>query len=176
MRARIVKASILFSLIYVMTGAAAPPPGADLTRFMQTGRCPKCRLTGADLRKCSGAKCKSDWRGAVLSQAQLEKANLEYARLQRANFSAAVLRGANLSHTDLRLADLRGADLREANLSSAMLQGADLRKADLRGANLSAADLAYTTTTGIRLEGAIFNKTILPSGKECSSGCIRHMP
>ncbi len=88
---------------------------------------------------------------ADLFQANLQKANLGDANLQKADLLRANLQGANLERADLREADLlsaelQGADLRDANLQkaylgSAQLQGANLRDAELQGADLREAEL-----------------------------------
>ena len=105
-----------------------------------------------------------DLRGAKLSKAILNEANLMDADLGEMDLSGAQLIDANffesflnntnfhkaeLSNADLRLTTLEGADLREANLNAANLAGADLT-----GADLSNSDL-----TGASLVGAVVNKT-----------------
>lgn len=85
------------------------------------------------------------------SESQVQKTNL-------ANLKRADLRGAKLQKAKFHLADLRGADLRWAKLQGADLHGADLRVADLqvadlRGANLREADLRWAD-----LRSAIFEK------------------
>ena len=66
----------------------------DLDKLLSTNQCPKCSLSGADLR---GA----DLRGA----------NLRGADLSRANLTGADLWGINLFQANLRGADLTGANL-----------------------------------------------------------------
>ncbi len=92
-------------------------------------------LSGADLHKAElgGA----DLIGADLSEAKLERVELDHAKLVGAN-----LRKANLYWATLLSADLRGANLSEAHLKHAYLMGAELSQTDLSGANLSGACLS----------------------------------
>src|SRR5947209_4151298 len=95
-------------------------------------------LTGLDLR---GA----DLSGADLAGADLERARLEALKLSSSgrarptyeptNLRGANLQGARLERADLRGANLRGANLQEADLEAARLWDTDLREADLRGAH-----------------------------------------
>jgi uncharacterized protein YjbI with pentapeptide repeats len=80
--------------------------------------------------------------GANLQQARLDRANLQHAVLTDANLQAAWLDRANLQHAVLTDANLQAAWLRGANLQAADLLFASLQGADLRGANLQAATLA----------------------------------
>jgi uncharacterized protein YjbI with pentapeptide repeats len=75
--------------------------------------------------------------GAILSDANLERAILDYTDLSEAYLSDANLRNAQLMETNLFLANLS-----DANLSHALLDGADLPFADLSDANLSDANLS----------------------------------
>lgn len=78
----------------------------DLEKLKSTGSCPNCELRNANL----------------------QNANLTYAKLQKAD-----LRGANLQQAHLVGADFQEADLRVAYIGGANLQGADLRVANLEG-------------------------------------------
>jgi uncharacterized protein YjbI with pentapeptide repeats len=66
------------------------------------------------------------WKGAHLSEA-----NLERALLWGANLDSAVLIGANLEGALLMNASLKGAMLDSANLEDALLHGANLEHATL---------------------------------------------
>ena len=101
-------------------------------------------LSYADLRNNIDHRNDDDSIGALLSYANLRRANLSYANLRRADLSGA----------DLREADLSGADLRKANLSKA-----DLSDAKLIGANLIEADLS----------DAIIDIQQVKSAKSCQS-------
>lgn len=74
-----------------------------------------------------------------LCQADLSRAALSEANLERADLEGAVLRQANLSQATLVQASLAGTDLSKARLEDSNLSGADLRRARLAGANLSRA-------------------------------------
>src|SRR5215472_5952805 len=87
-----------------------------------------------------------------------DERDLFTARLITANRSG-VLSGANFSEADLYRANLSGAKLNRANLSGANLSEADLFRANLSGANLNGATLVQTrlsatTMTGAKVYGA----------------------
>ena len=96
------------------------------TRLLETNECVKCDLNNAELE---GAKL----RRADFSGAYLYRANLEYADLRGANFT-----GADLSNTRLR-----GADLRNAIFNGAILKYTNFCDADLSGAS----SVSYTHLT-----------------------------
>jgi uncharacterized protein YjbI with pentapeptide repeats len=86
----------------------------------------------------------------------LQNANLQNAKLTKANFNAARLQNANLRKATLTMAilnkaDLKGAIFKDADLRRADLQGVDLRDADLRGADLSEVNLQGADLRGARL-------------------------
>lgn len=81
--------------------------------------CPKCDLSGADLRNGS-------YLGADFSNANLSGANLEGVVMVEATLEGANLRGADLTDAVLEAASLRGADLTGATLTRTNLSGADL--------------------------------------------------
>ena len=83
----------------------------------------------------------ADLQGADLSYAKLNYANLSCAKLNYANLSCAKLSEADLYHANLSYANLGRARLSFANLGRASLRHAILRLADLSCANLSCADL-----------------------------------
>jgi uncharacterized protein YjbI with pentapeptide repeats len=128
---------------------------AHLERFKATGVCPGCDLSDADLSDYDRPKdMKLDLRGADLSGATLDTADLSGALLRGADLS-----GATGSFLRLAGADLSGADLSgfsacyDQDFSRAVLRGANLRGArlcatlwhlaDLAGADLSSADLTH---------------------------------
>src|SRR5207245_2958605 len=80
-------------------------------------------------------------RCANVRRADLWGARLEKAELGSANLQRATLREANLAGADLSAARLRGATLQKANLQAACLKGADLRGTELQGANFHDAVL-----------------------------------
>ncbi|MDF5726633.1 MAG: pentapeptide repeat-containing protein [Rhizonema sp. PD38] len=84
----------------------------------------------------------------LISNLDLNGANLESANLERANLVEANLEGANLEE-----ANLVGAHLKGANLKGAKLKGAHLREANLVRANLVEANLVEANLEGVNLEG-----------------------
>lgn len=113
--------------------------------------------------------------GAWLKYHDLTDRRLQYALLDGAQATGAVLRNADLRCASLKgtclfAADLAGADLRDADLCSADLSWCDLTGASLSGANmigalLYEADLSGAKLDGTRLDGAAFNLgTVWPQG------------
>ncbi len=82
-----------------------------------------------------------DLRNTALHRADLDKANLQGARLAQVNLLRAELREAKLQDADLGGAILSGATLDEANLLRAVLVRANLQDAILDNANLQQAHL-----------------------------------
>ncbi len=108
----------------------------------------------------------------LLKGADLVDANLEKAYMRRANLERTILHGANLEKADLgstnlQRADLSGSKLRSSNLFAANLQGADLsgariehamlKNVHLQGADLSGANLTNTFLREANLEGVDFS-------------------
>ncbi len=106
----------------------------------------------------------------LVTGAQLQGANLQYALaasaflgradLLDANLQGAELRSAELQWAVLRSANLQGADLIDANLIDADLRGANLREADLIDANLQGAKLQEADLTVANLQGADFRSLV----------------
>lgn len=116
------KSALMAILVLVPMAVAAWEPEA-MTRLKETGDCPGCDLSDANLR----------W------------ANVYEAELAGApNLVGAALSDADLSGADLYGANLEGADLRRSNLS-----GAKLSWATLKGADLTGADLTDATVDGV---------------------------
>ncbi len=92
--------------------------------------------------------------GLDVSDAFLQRLNLDGADLARANFSSADVREgsfaaaqmefANLTSGNFRNGSFRSADLRNATLQDADLHAVNLSDADLAGADLSKADLRFS--------------------------------
>jgi hypothetical protein len=116
------------------------------------------------LLKDKGVSAWNEWRrdnaGLTphLSNADLNRANLNGPDLSQADLSQADLSQADLNGADLSQADLNGANLIWANLIEADLSGANLSMADLSGANLSMANLGRAD-----LSGANFSRANLSS-------------
>ncbi len=77
-----------------------------------TGNCPQCDLSGADLSRL-------DLAGANLAGADLSRSKLALTNLSDSN-----LQGANLRETNFSGADLANTDLRGANLTATVFVGA----------------------------------------------------
>jgi len=143
--------------------------------LLEAAQLPQANLQGADLVRANlqGAEfgCWANLQGARLEKADLQGADLSMAKLQGADFTDAILQGA-----DLRRAHLQGARLWKANLQGARLFGADLQRAVLFGAilqgawleeaNLADADLSYTDLRGVRAALARVDGGILLEAKQ----------
>jgi uncharacterized protein YjbI with pentapeptide repeats len=107
----------------------------------------------AAIKEKAKDKTGADFRGADLSDV-----DMQYWILTGADFTNANLIRANLKH-----AKLMGAKLIDADLSNANLESASLRNADLSGAHLIGAELYRSI-----VDGAIFSDTTLSNGKVVS--------
>jgi uncharacterized protein YjbI with pentapeptide repeats len=99
--------------------------------------------------------------GAILSDANLERAALEYTQLSDADLSDADLSHASLRETNLYNANLSDANLSHVDLHQAILFGTDLSDADLSDAILSGAHLDNATLKDADLSGAILSRANL---------------
>ena len=124
----------------------------SLATLKSTHECSRCYLKGAIL---SGADLtKANLMGTSLLEADLSNANLQGANLQDAILVRANLRGANLQRAKLYDANLFEANLRHANLNGADLVRSRPQDADLQGANLSGANLRESNLQRANLRGA----------------------
>jgi uncharacterized protein YjbI with pentapeptide repeats len=146
-----------------------PPPclkGAYLEEAAWAG----VELSGADLRNAELSR-------AYLWGARLDRTLLDDARLAGADFRTASLDAARLDRADLSRARLarvqarhthfESACLRAADLESALLDGAKFLNADLGGARLVAASLVGANLSAARFDGADFtganlSRAVLP--------------
>ena len=141
--------TLLLSLSVLITMASSSK-AADvivLEQLLRTRKCPRCRLTDADL-----------------VHADLRDADLSNALLQRANLSQVNLDGANLRNADLSFTTVRGASLRGADLRGSRLFGTDLSNANLSGAQLDPKALeqshwqgAHGISRGLRSHASLHN-------------------
>jgi uncharacterized protein YjbI with pentapeptide repeats len=97
---------------------------------------------------------KVDLSEAVLDKMNLNRVNFSNANLIRANFTTSNLIKANIDGADLRGAILYIANLPKATLVGANLANADLIMADLSDANLSKADLSNANLSEATLSRA----------------------
>jgi uncharacterized protein YjbI with pentapeptide repeats len=109
----------------------------------------QAHLKGADLQFAS-------FRKAVLIDADLRGANLQDTNFAGANLSGALLNNANTRRTDFRAARLYKADMRHVHLNTAQVAGADLS-----GANLSQAFLSNMNLSEMDLQMANLNEADL---------------
>lgn len=110
-------------------------------------------------------------RAARLARANLERADLSYAKADGVDFRLANLRDAKLHFTQLEKANLSGANLANADFSGANLRDAVLKGCDLDGAVLDNADVRgtdFSGSTGLSDEAIRSAKgdsrTVLPVG------------
>lgn len=125
--------------------------GADLTRVWAVGACFR----------------NVDFSGALLTNANLNSAELAGVNLSNVDLTLANLIAANLERANLTNAILSSADLTHANLTGAILERADLAAAHLDWANLSQANLTHSY-----LGGVSFNGTKL-SGADVSDASVK---
>jgi uncharacterized protein YjbI with pentapeptide repeats len=116
-------------------------------------------LSKADLRKANFAN--AYLKGAFMGGAKLQGAILRRAELQDADLGNAELQGASLEFANLGHAFLNGAKLQGASLNQAKLGHAHLSGAELQGANLNLAELQGADFSGAKLQGASLEQAIL---------------
>ena len=90
----------------------------------------------------------------ILTDVELEGADLRRAKLEEADLRGANLQGANLEKAHMHRANLTGADLRDANFAESIMRKVNLDGADLSGANLEQANLRKSSAIGSRFDGA----------------------
>jgi uncharacterized protein YjbI with pentapeptide repeats len=92
----------------------------------------------------------------LLAGRDLTGANLEDADIQHIDFSGAILNNANLDRAWATNAHFDSAQLQGASLDRAQLQGASLDRAQLQGASLDFAQLQGASLRGAEFQGAEF--------------------
>ena len=134
-----------------------PAPRVDWRRCLLDGR----SLAGADLTR------------AVLRDASLQRSQLAGARLVGVDGFSARFVSSDLAGADLTGAALRDADFTRAGLREARLVGADLRRARLFRADLSGADLTGAQLGGADLTDAMFDGARWTDGQRiCAAGSL----
>ena len=118
----------------------APPDARPAYRLDLRGTCLR-RISPAGRAFAHGMLSDAQLEGADLVRARLERADLSGARLERAVLISARLERANLFEARLERADLSGARLERAVLISARLERANLFEARLERAVLIRARL-----------------------------------
>ncbi len=112
------------------------------------------QLQGADLRWAKAGRAflmKADLREAKLQRAYLVEADLQHADLFVAKLDNANMVGAKLRHANLGNSELQHTSLAYAQLQEADLSGAELQNADLTGTNFQGANLARANMQGAYL-------------------------
>ena len=144
-----------FQDILKTSGNTHPYAGENLSPFAY--------LALADLYRADLTN--ADLNRAVLFGAFLARTDLTGANLNEANLNGANLYRANLNGASLTSADLTLANLHEANFNGASLVGADFYGAWLNSANLSYADLTgiSNVSTAIWTNSNLYGAT-LPNG------------
>jgi len=141
---------------------AQKPHEGERTRFL-AGRNFNCAiLTGADLRRADwtdasliGALLEgADLRGSRFSGAILRKASLKDGQLDDTDWTGAILHRAELTWAKLPRANFQDAHLERALLYDSDLTGAVLESAHLQGSNFLNAKLIAATFYGANLKGA----------------------
>jgi uncharacterized protein YjbI with pentapeptide repeats len=97
-------------------------------------------------------------KNAILVEANLKKAIMDYANLENAIFLMAELNEARLIDANLRNANLASANLNGTLLFDANLEEADLREANLEQAILWGANLQYANITNTNFQGAKYDE------------------
>lgn len=116
---------------------------------LENGMIPLCHINFRDTipwkADLHSARLESaDFRGAILTNVNLQGADLKYGRFGTVPLQISLLEHANLYRSDLRGADLQGARLIDAHLVEAKLKGADLRDAEDYPTELHRANLSGT--------------------------------
>lgn len=141
----------------------------DHTEILQSAKSANAILTNAQLFR-------ADASGLDLTDLNFEGANLSFSRLDQSSFRGANLSYADLTKISLYKADLRTANLHCANLTMAWLDEADLSqvscnqtnftearlfKAMMRRSNMIEANLARACLCEATATGSDFSKAVL---------------
>lgn len=121
-----------------------------------------CDLSGADLSK-------APLSGASMERAVLVSVNLTEGDLSGAGMHQAALNGSNLSKANLEHADLSSAEAIDCNFQNADLSGANLQSGNFNSANFVKADLSNVDLRGANLVGAKFDDARMDNAKLAGS-------
>ena len=134
------------AVMFSMQLRGADLRGADLTGGRFIGDLQQADLRGAHLANLDGAAdMKNQSMGlmhAVISSANLSRADLHGADLSRADFSFSTLDGADLRSTRIFGGDFSGASLAGADMTDSDLRESKFIDTDFSGADLTRADLS----------------------------------
>ncbi len=143
---------------------ALPKLRSDMEKAAQTlGRLAKIEtvmledgeidLRGANLQRAdlNGLK----FEKALLSGARLQGANLSQAHLQKADLVGAQMHGVNAFKAHLQGSNLEKAQLQGANCHNTYFGGANMLRADLQGAELDNAQMQHSNLWRAKMQAAI---------------------
>lgn len=131
----------------------------------RSGRRPRAACVVPICRPLHANFAKNDFSYVSFEGADLQNAKLIKANLREDTFAGADLRGAVLTGAQASGGLFTKAKLQGAHISSAELWGADFAWAWMQGADAQGADLDGSIFTGARLEGASFDAANLKSVK-----------
>lgn len=172
--------TLIFQMACLTSICSAFDPLA-LERLESVKECEKCnfekaQLNGADLSgivtndsdfsyaNLVGAKLgeskHSNFTGADLTNAFMEKTNLDEAVFENANLTSANMTEAYIHHADFRGANLTNAKLVNATLGRGDFRRANLTNADLRKATVDRVDFRDTNLTNANFTGIKFEKNL----------------
>ncbi len=120
---RIIPSSALAIAVLMTASPSMAADPAQVAQLNQSGKCPKCDLSGADLSF-------ANLTGANLIGANLSGTNLRGATLEGADLSGANLAGVNLKFSHLKNANLKGANLIGAKYCRTTMPDGKLRHDD----------------------------------------------
>ncbi len=113
--------------------------------------------------------------GASLTDATLDKLNLNGADLDHASLVEASMQHTKLGSANLTFANLSGVNFSFADLSHANLSNANLESANFALANLTDANLTGATVTSASFPEVTWDNTICPDGSNSNAyvdGCF----
>lgn len=156
--------------LLILTGASAAQAWTD-NPDKQGDINSACKLE-PDAQCTSAMRIGLNAPGLDMNHASMEKMRLDGSKLQRANFSFAIMQLVNLKDADLMLANFENAHLHAANLQGANLMMANLQKSNLLDADLSGANLQGANLNGAILIKAKFDGAVWTDGRVCAKGSV----
>ncbi|WP_173513874.1 pentapeptide repeat-containing protein [Sinorhizobium psoraleae] len=133
----------------------SPAPGLDWSE------CRKSRLMLSEADLESANLFKTNFTLTDLRRANLKSANLEKAKLVRASLVGASAEKANFAQVEAHRANFAGISAKGASFVNAELQRADFSQARLTDANFEKAELGRATFHGAKLKGTRFSRANL---------------
>jgi len=121
-------------------------------------------LHGLPLARLRGSLTRAEWEDATAEQRAAAAVLFKGADLSEAHLEEAELIGVDLEKVSLHEAHLEKADLVRAHLERAFLARAHLKEADLSEAHLGKADLSEVRLQGATLKGSHLEQAYLSGG------------